>query len=97
VPIAVQHAHPELELVFAEQPGQLVDDDLALEGTVIADCVNVACRLEALCKEQAVRIVTTEECLAASKDRDRYPTRFLGALPVHGKVEPVRTYEVVVA
>jgi class 3 adenylate cyclase len=67
-----------------------------LEGTVIADCVNVACRLEGLCKEFGVRIVTTEDCLGATKDPTRYTTRFLGALTVRGKTETVRAYEVVV-
>ena len=43
-----------------------------------------------------MRIVTTEECLAATKDPGRYVTRFLGALPVRGKTEPVRAYELLV-
>jgi two-component system sensor histidine kinase ChiS len=67
-----------------------------LEGTVIADCVNVACRLEGLCKDLGVRIVTTEECLAAAKNAAAYTTRFLGELPVRGKSAPVRAYEVLV-
>jgi adenylate cyclase len=65
-----------------------------LEGTVIADCVNLACRLEGLCKEFGVRIVTTEECLSATKDPTRYTSRFLGAVAVKGKAEPVRAYEI---
>jgi two-component system sensor histidine kinase ChiS len=67
-----------------------------LEGTVIADSVNLACRLEGLCKDFGVRIVTTEECLAAAKNGAGYATRFLGELPVRGKSAPVRAYEVVV-
>jgi two-component system sensor histidine kinase ChiS len=68
-----------------------------LEGTVIADSVNLACRLEGLCKDFGVRIVTTEECLAAAKNGDTYTTRFLGELPVRGKSTAVRAYEVIVA
>ena len=74
----------------------IIGESERLEGTVIADCVNVACRLEGLCKDFGVRIVTTEECLAATKDPGRYVTRFLGALPVRGKTEPVRAYELLV-
>lgn len=74
----------------------IIGETERLEGTVIADCVNVACRLEGLCKEFGVRIVTTEECLAATRDPDGYATRFLGALPVRGKTETVRAYEVLV-
>ena len=57
-----------------------------LEGTVIADCVNLACRLEGLCKEFGVRIVTTEECLSATKDPTGYTSRFLGAVAVIRRV-----------
>ena len=71
----------------------IIGETERLEGTVIADCVNLACRLEELCKAHGVRIVTTEECLAATKDQARYSTRFLGALGVRGKTEPVRAYE----
>ncbi len=67
-----------------------------LEGTVIADCVNLTCRLEGLCKDFGVRIVTTEECLAQAKNGGAYTTRFLGELPVRGKSAPVRAYELVV-
>jgi adenylate cyclase len=65
-----------------------------MEGTVVADCVNLASRLENLCKEFGVRIVTTEECLATTKDPGRYATRRLGTLPVRGKSHRVPAYEV---
>lgn len=74
----------------------IIGETERLEGTVIADCVNLACRLEGLCKDFGVRIVTTEECLAAARDPGPRTTRFLGAVAVRGKAEPVRAYEVVV-
>jgi class 3 adenylate cyclase len=64
-----------------------------LEGTVIADCVNVACRIEALCKEHGAGIVTTQECLDATTDPARYKTRPLGSLAVRGKTVPVQAHE----
>jgi class 3 adenylate cyclase len=75
----------------------IIGESERLEGTVIADSVNLACRLEGLCKEHGVRIVTTEECLAAAKNAAAFTTRFLGELPVRGKSAPVRAYEVVVS
>jgi len=74
----------------------IIGETERLEGTVIADCVNLACRLEGLCKDFDVRIVTTEECLASAKNGGAYTTRFLGELPVRGKTVPVRAYEVIV-
>jgi class 3 adenylate cyclase len=74
----------------------IIGETERLEGTVIADSVNLACRLEGLCKDFGVRIVTTEECLAAAKNAAAYTTRFLGELPVRGKSAPVRAYEIVV-
>jgi two-component system sensor histidine kinase ChiS len=71
----------------------IIGETERLEGTVIADCVNLACRLEGLCKDFGVRIVTTEECLAAAGNGSGYTTRFLGEVPVRGKADPVRAYE----
>jgi len=74
----------------------IIGETERLEGTVIADCVNLACRLEGLCKEYGVRIVTTEECLAAAGTGSGYKTRLLGDVPIRGKSGLVRAYEVVI-
>jgi two-component system sensor histidine kinase ChiS len=71
----------------------IIGETERLEGTVVADCVNLASRLEGLCEDFGVRIITTEECLAATKDPALYSTRFLGAVPVRGKADTVRAYE----
>lgn len=65
-----------------------------MEGTVIADCVNLTSRLEGICKEFGVRIVTTEECLAGTSDATRYATRPLGQVPLRGLSRRVAIHEV---
>lgn len=71
-----------------------IGEEERMDATVIANVVNLAARLQGLCKEFGVRIVTTESCLGASGDRDAYATRYLGSLPVRGKAEHVPAYEV---
>ena len=61
--------------------------------TVIGDPVNVAARLEGLNKELGTTILMTEETYAILKDRVDVKDR--GAIPVKGRVQPVRVYEVV--
>ena len=71
-----------------------IGEEQRMDATVIADVVNTAARLQGLCKEFGVRIVTTESCLDAAVDRDAYATRYLGSMPVRGKAQHVPAYEV---
>ena len=80
------HAGPLVLGVIGEQE--------RMEGTVIADCVNLTSRLEGICKEFGVRIVTTEECLASTSDASRYATRPLGQVPLRGLSRRVAVHEV---
>lgn len=71
-----------------------IGEEQRMDATVIADAVNIAARLQGLCKEFDARIVTTEDCLANSADSTAYATRYLGSLAVRGKADAVPAYEV---
>jgi adenylate cyclase len=71
-----------------------IGEEERMDATVIADAVNIAARLQGLCKEFGVRIVTTEECLSSASEPGAYATRFLGSLPVRGKSEHVSAFEI---
>jgi adenylate cyclase len=65
-----------------------------LKYTVIGDPVNVSARLEGLNKELGTTVLITEETLNRLKDQAAVSVKDRGALPVKGRQEPVRVYEV---
>lgn len=65
-----------------------------MDGTVIADAVNVASRVEGLTKYFGARVIVTEEIRAALIDPQAYTMRFLGRVAVMGKRAGVGLYEV---
>ena len=65
-----------------------------MDGTVIADAVNVASRVEGLTKYFGARVIVTDEIRAALTDPDAYTMRFLGRVTVMGKRQGVGIYEV---
>jgi adenylate cyclase len=56
--------------------------------------VNVSARLEGLNKELGTTVLITEETLNRLKDQAVVSVKDRGALPVKGRQEPVRVYEV---
>jgi two-component system sensor histidine kinase ChiS len=56
-----------------------------MDGTVIADAVNLTARLEGLTKRYGASILISEHTLAKLTEPDTYNHRFLGQIQVKGK------------
>jgi two-component system, sensor histidine kinase LadS len=65
-----------------------------MDGTVIADAVNVASRVEGLTKYFGARVIVTDEIRAALDDPGAYAMRYLGRVAVMGKRHGIGLYEV---
>jgi two-component system sensor histidine kinase ChiS len=71
-----------------------VGEPQRMDGTVIADTVNAAARLESLTKRYGVMLIVSEPVLHALGDGARDGVRWLGAVRVKGKRDSITLYEV---
>lgn len=64
-----------------------------MDGTVIADAVNLASRVEGLTKLYGAAVLMTEDVLERLTDRTRFLMRSLGRVAVKGKLRGIGLYE----
>jgi class 3 adenylate cyclase/CheY-like chemotaxis protein len=72
----------------------IIGESQRMQGTVIADAVNVAARLEGLTKFYGASIIISEQTRTRLASLENYTTRFIGKVQVKGKQEPVAAFEV---
>ncbi len=72
----------------------IIGHEERMQGTVVADAVNLASRLEGLTRVYGSSISISEPTLARLKDPDRYKHRFVDKVQVKGKKDPVSVHEV---
>jgi two-component system sensor histidine kinase ChiS len=72
----------------------IIGHEERMQGTVVADAVNLASRLEGLTRVYGSSISISEPTLAQLKDPDQYKHRFVDKVQVKGKKDPVSVHEV---
>ena len=90
-------SYPQIKIGLSIHKGNLmlgtIGDERRMEGTVIADCVNVASRIENLNRILKTNALISEEIYYVVKDNPLFSFRFIGKFKVKGKEIPIKIYE----
>jgi two-component system, sensor histidine kinase ChiS len=70
-----------------------IGESKRMEGTVIADAVNLSARLEGLTKLYGASVIVSEQILHSLAAHETYEVRLLGKVRVRGKQQPVKIFE----
>jgi two-component system sensor histidine kinase ChiS len=89
---------PEVRIGVGIHSGTLrlgiVGEEERVQGDIFSDAVNLANRIEGLCKMYGVSIIVSGDTLSQLHEPDKYFKRFLGHVQVKGKNEPITVYEI---
>jgi class 3 adenylate cyclase/HAMP domain-containing protein len=90
--------YPEIAVGIAVHTGSLmlgtIGEQERMDGTVIADAVNLCSRLEGLSRLYGDTILITGSTLSILEGRRKFQTRFIDRVRVRGRKETVLIYEV---
>jgi two-component system sensor histidine kinase ChiS len=72
----------------------IIGDAKRMQGTVISDAVNLASRIQDMCKYYRTNVVISRETFLGIQNLNEYNYRFLGQVKVKGKNKTVALFEI---